>query len=68
MKYVAEYRDAELVRGVIDEIASTVTRDWTLMEISGASWSPFGKQKPKMRCIELDLSWNFVVTGAKTTS
>ena len=35
MKYVAEYRDAELVRGVIDEIASTVTRDWTLMEICG---------------------------------
>jgi len=35
MKYVAEYRDAELVRGVIDEIARTVTRPWTLMEICG---------------------------------
>ena len=35
MKYVAEYRDAELVRGVIDKIASTVTRPWTLMEICG---------------------------------
>ena len=35
MKYVAEYRDAELVRGVIDEIANTVTRDWDLMEICG---------------------------------
>jgi len=35
MKYVAEYRDAELVRGVIDEIARTVTRSWTLMEICG---------------------------------
>ncbi|MBT3313585.1 MAG: hydrogenase formation protein HypD [Anaerolineae bacterium] len=35
MKYVTEYRDAELVRGVIDEIANTVTRDWTLMEICG---------------------------------
>ena len=35
MKYVAEYRDAELVRGVIDEIARTVTREWTLMEICG---------------------------------
>jgi len=35
MKYVAEYRDAELVRGVIDEIARTVTRPWALMEICG---------------------------------
>ncbi len=35
MKYVAEYRNAHLVRGVIDEIARTVTRDWTLMEICG---------------------------------
>ena len=35
MKYVTEYRDAELVRGVIDEIARTVTRPWTLMEICG---------------------------------
>jgi len=35
MKYVAEYRDADLVRGVIDEIARTVTRPWALMEICG---------------------------------
>ena len=35
MKYVTEYRDAELVRGVIDEIARSVTRTWTLMEICG---------------------------------
>ncbi len=35
MKYVTEYRDAELVRGVIDEIARTVTREWALMEICG---------------------------------
>ena len=35
MKYVAEYRDAALVRGVIDEIARTVTRPWALMEICG---------------------------------
>lgn len=35
MKYVAEYRNADLVRGVIDEIARTVTRDWVLMEICG---------------------------------
>jgi len=35
MKYVTEYRDAELVRGVLDEIRRTVTRAWVLMEICG---------------------------------
>jgi hydrogenase expression/formation protein HypD len=35
MKYVSEYRDAELVHGVIDEIGRTVRRPWTLMEICG---------------------------------
>jgi hydrogenase expression/formation protein HypD len=35
MKYVEEYRDAQLVRGVIDEIRRTVTRPWVLMEICG---------------------------------
>jgi len=35
MKYVNEYRDAQLVRGVIEEIRRTVTRPWTLMEICG---------------------------------
>ncbi|MCP4139713.1 MAG: hydrogenase formation protein HypD [Chloroflexi bacterium] len=35
MKYISEYRNADLVRGVIDEIARTVTRDWVLMEICG---------------------------------
>ncbi len=35
MKYVTEYRDATLVKGVIDEIRRTVTRPWTLMEICG---------------------------------
>ena len=35
MKYVTEFRDAELVRGVIDEIKRTVTRPWVLMEICG---------------------------------
>ena len=35
MKYVQEYRNAELVRGVIEEIRRTVTRPWTLMEICG---------------------------------
>ncbi len=35
MKYVSEYRDSALVNRVIDEIRSTVTRPWTLMEICG---------------------------------
>ena len=35
MKHVTEYRDAELVRGVLDEIHRTVTRLWVLMEICG---------------------------------
>ena len=35
MKYVSEYRDATLVKGVIEEIRRTVTRPWTIMEICG---------------------------------
>ena len=35
MKYVTEYRDAALVKGVIEEIRRTVTRSWTMMEICG---------------------------------
>lgn len=35
MKYVAEYRDAKLVNGVIAEIRRTVSRPWAIMEICG---------------------------------
>lgn len=35
MRYVDEFRDAGLVRGVIGEIRRTVTRPWTIMEICG---------------------------------
>jgi len=35
MKYVTEYRDALLVKNVIDDIRRTVTKPWTLMEICG---------------------------------
>ncbi len=35
MKYVTEYRDAELVKNVIEEIRKTITRPWVLMEICG---------------------------------
>lgn len=35
MKYITEYRDAELVSAAIREIRRTVTRPWTIMEICG---------------------------------
>jgi hydrogenase expression/formation protein HypD len=35
MKYLDEYRDAELVHKGLDEIHRTVTRPWSLMEICG---------------------------------
>ena len=35
MKYVTEYRDADLVRGVIAEIHQVTTRPWVIMEICG---------------------------------
>ena len=35
MKYVSEYRDEKLVRGVMDEIRRVTTRAWTIMEICG---------------------------------
>ena len=35
MKYITEYRDAELVKGVLKEIHDTVTQPWVIMEICG---------------------------------
>ena len=35
MKYVTEFRDAELVQAALRELRQTVTRPWTLMEICG---------------------------------
>ncbi len=35
MKHLDEYRDAALVRRLADEIRSTVTRPWVIMEICG---------------------------------
>jgi hydrogenase expression/formation protein HypD len=35
MKYIDEFRDADLVKGVLAEIRRTVTRPWVLMEICG---------------------------------
>jgi len=35
MKYLDEYRDAKLVRGVLEKLHATVTRPWVIMEICG---------------------------------
>lgn len=35
MKYTSEYRDAALVKGVMNEIRRTVSRQWVIMEICG---------------------------------
>ncbi len=35
MRYVEEFRDAALVKGVLDEIRRIVTRPWVIMEICG---------------------------------
>jgi hydrogenase expression/formation protein HypD len=35
MKHISEYRDAELVQGVLAEVRRTVTRPWVMMEICG---------------------------------
>ncbi len=35
MRFIDEYRDAYLVKGVLDEIRRTVTRPWVIMEICG---------------------------------
>jgi hydrogenase expression/formation protein HypD len=35
MKYLTEYRDAQRVRAVLDQISRMVTRPWVIMEICG---------------------------------
>jgi len=35
MRFVDEYRDERIARGLLDEIARTVTRPWTIMEVCG---------------------------------
>jgi hydrogenase expression/formation protein HypD len=35
MKYLDEYRDGDLTRQLLDEIAATVTRRWHIMEVCG---------------------------------
>jgi hydrogenase expression/formation protein HypD len=35
VRFVDEYRDDRIARGLLDEIRATVTRPWTLMEVCG---------------------------------
>jgi len=35
MRFIDEYRDAHLVKGVLDEIRRTITQPWVIMEICG---------------------------------
>jgi len=35
MKHLSEYRDADLVKGLVDQIGAIVTKPWTLMEVCG---------------------------------
>ena len=44
MKYLDEYRDAELARGLVREIRRVTTRPWTLMEVCGGQTHTIVKQ------------------------
>ena len=44
MKYIDEYRDAELARKLVDEIHRVTTRPWTLMEVCGGQTHTLVKQ------------------------
>ena len=35
MKYLDEYRDDTIARALLDDIARTATRPWTIMEVCG---------------------------------
>jgi hydrogenase expression/formation protein HypD len=35
VKYLDEYRDGRIARGLLEEIRRTVTRPWVIMEICG---------------------------------
>ena len=35
MKYIEEYRDADLTRKLLDDLRRAITRPWTLMEVCG---------------------------------
>jgi hydrogenase expression/formation protein HypD len=43
MKFVAEYRDADLANQYVEAIASITTRPWAMMEICGGQTHPIVK-------------------------
>jgi hydrogenase expression/formation protein HypD len=44
MKYLTEYRDGSVARGVIEQIRATATRRWVLMEVCGGQTHTIVKQ------------------------
>jgi hydrogenase expression/formation protein HypD len=44
MKYLTEYRDGAVARGVIEQIRTTATRRWVLMEVCGGQTHTIVKQ------------------------
>ncbi len=44
MKYLSEYRDGKIARGLADEIRRTATRQWVLMEVCGGQTHTIVKQ------------------------
>ena len=44
MKYLFEYRDAGIIRGLVDHIRRAATRRWTLMEVCGGQTHTIVKQ------------------------
>jgi hydrogenase expression/formation protein HypD len=44
MKYLDEYRDAAIVRGLAGRIRDTATRPWSLMEVCGGQTHTIVKQ------------------------
>jgi hydrogenase expression/formation protein HypD len=44
MKYLSEYRDGKIARGLADEIRRTASRQWVLMEVCGGQTHTIVKQ------------------------
>jgi hydrogenase expression/formation protein HypD len=44
VKYLSEYRDPDMARGLVKRILDTATRRWTLMEVCGGQTHTIVKQ------------------------
>ena len=47
MKYLSEYRDGGIARGLIERIRATATREWALMEVCGGQTHTIVRQDRK---------------------